>query len=113
MNEEQKKEEKQNKSKKEVNKLALLSYLWILCLIPLLAKEKDDFVKFHSKQGLALLVCEVVTWGVFGFVPFLWFMVNIFWVFWLIFSAIGIVNVLNGRKKEIPFIGKYAEKINL
>ena len=111
MSENSKKEEKQNK--KEVNKLALLSYFWILCIVPLLSKEKDDFVKFHSKQGLVLLICEIATWAVFGFVPFLWFMVNILWVVWLIFSIIGIVNVLNGKKKELPFIGKYAEKANL
>jgi len=113
MNENLKKEEKQNKSRKDVNKLALLSYLWILCIIPLFSKESDDFVKFHSKQGLVLLICEVATWAVFGFVPFLWFMVNILWVFWLILSAIGIINVLGGKKKEIPFFGKYANKINL
>ena len=47
-------------SKKVSNKngLAALSYLWVLCLVPLLG-SKDEFVKFHAKQGFVLFVFEL------------------------------------------------------
>jgi len=28
-----------------------------------------------------------------------------------ILSVVGIINVLNGQRKELPFVGKFAEKI--
>ena len=36
--------------------LALLCYLSILLFIPLLKKEKDDFVSYHVNQGLVLFI---------------------------------------------------------
>ena len=74
-------------------------------------KEKDEFVSFHAKQGLVLFIGELATWIVFGIVPFLWFINNLLGILWLVLSVIGIVNVLNKEKKEIPLVGKFAEKI--
>lgn len=41
---------------------ALLSYLTILCIIPLVLKRDNPFVLMHGKQGLVLFIGEV---GVF------------------------------------------------
>ena len=46
------------------NVYAILSYLWILCLIPVLMKKEDEFVKFHAKQGLMLFIVEVAAGAV-------------------------------------------------
>lgn len=70
----------------------ILSYIGILWLIGLLA-GKTEFTKFHANQGL-------LTWLV-GFIPF------IGWVASLIFMIMGIINVCNGEKKELPVIGKF------
>ena len=38
---------------------AVLSYLSILCIIPLIIKKNNAFVLAHGKQGLVLFVAEV------------------------------------------------------
>lgn len=103
--------EKTPKKEEQTNIMAIISYIGPLCLVPILTKEKDEFVKFHAKQGLVLFIGEVATWIIFGIVPFLWFLANILGIFWLVLSVIGIVNVVNKKKKEIPLVGKFAEKI--
>jgi len=97
--------------KGQPNIMAIMSYISVLCLIPILTKEEDEFVKFHSKQGLVLFIGEVVTWIVFIIIPFLWFLGNLLGIFWLVLSIVGIVNVVNKKKKEVPLVGKFAEKI--
>ncbi|MBL7142463.1 MAG: hypothetical protein ISS83_02320 [Candidatus Pacebacteria bacterium] len=102
-------EEKPKKEKSNI--MAIISYIGFLCLIPILTKQKDEFVSFHAKQGFVLFVAEVATCIFFSIFIFLWFLGNIFWFVWLVLSIIGIVNVLNKKKKEIPLLGKFAEKI--
>ncbi len=97
--------------KEESNVMAIISYIGFLCLIPILNKEKDEFVKFHARQGFILFLAEAATCIVFYIVPFLWFLTNIFWLVWFVLGIIGIVNVLNKKKKEIPLLGGFAEKI--
>jgi fumarate reductase subunit D len=111
MEEETKLKESKEEKKEQTNVMAIISYIGALCLIPLLIGTKDDFVKFHAKQGLVLFAGEVITWIVIGLIPFLWFLGNILGVCWLVLSIIGIINVANKRKKEIPFVGKFADKI--
>jgi len=104
---------KETSKKEQLNIMAIMSYIGVLCLIPILTKEKDEFVKFHTKQGLVLFAGEVATWTIFSIVPFLWFLANFLGIFWLILSIVGIVNVTKKEKKEVPLIGKFAEKIKL
>ncbi len=96
-----------------VNIMAVISYIGPLCLIPILTKEKDEFVRFHAKQGLILFIGEVATWLIVGLVPILWVLVNLVNIVWLVLSIIGIVNVTKGEKKEIPVVGKFAKQIKL
>ncbi len=99
--------------KAPVNIMAVISYIGPLCLIPILTKEKDEFVRFHAKQGLILFIGEVATWLIVGLVPILWVLVNLVNIVWLVLSIIGIVNVTKGEKKEIPVVGKFAKQIKL
>lgn len=97
---------------KSANPMAIISYIGPLCLIPFLAKDKDEFVKFHAKQGLVLFILEVVTWIIFRILPFwYWYLLNIVSLVWIAFSIIGIINVVSNHKKELPIIGNLAEKI--
>jgi len=100
--------------KEEDNKIiTILSYLWVLCLIPLLTKKSDEFVFFHAKQGLVLFIVEIVTTFV-AYIPLLgWIIAPIASLIWLVLSIIGIINVLGGNKKELPILGKYADKIKI
>ena len=99
--------------KAPVNMMAVISYIGPLCLIPILTKEKDEFVKFHVKQGLILFIGEVAIWLIIGLVPVLWVLANLVNIVWLVLSIIGIINVTNGEKKEIPIVGKFAKQIKL
>ena len=96
------------------NMMAIFSYLWVLIIIPFLTDaKKDPFVKFHLKQGLTLIVFEVIGWVVamfIGWFPILgWLLVFLWWLASLILVIVGIVNVLHGREKDLPWIGQYAK----
>jgi uncharacterized membrane protein len=93
----------------EANKTAAaLAYLWILCLVILFFKRDSKFSHFHAKQGLLLFAIEIII-GFATFIPF----VNIIWLPVLILAAVGIYRALDGQMKPLPFIGHYAERINL
>lgn len=84
---------------------AILGYLGILCLIPLLAKKDSKFAQFHAKQGLILLIAEFFVW-----VPMIGWLLGIaIFIFWIM----GIINVINGKMKPLPIVGDLAAKINL
>ena len=97
-------------SKKVQNKngLAALSYVWVLCLVPLLG-SKDEFVKFHARQGFVLFIIELALVLV-GWIPV---------IGWLLSLAVGIVAIiglikaLNGEKWEIPYIYNLSKKIKI
>jgi len=93
--------------------IAILSYIGVLCLIPLLTKKDDKFIFFHAKQGLVLFIVEIITYFVL-MIPILgWIIAPIASLIWLALSIIGIVNVLGGEMKELPILGKYASKIKI
>ena len=88
--------------------LAALSYIWVLCIIPLLF-SRDEFVKFHARQGFVLFIIEValvlVIW-----IPF------IGWLLGLvvgIVALVGVLKALNGEKWEIPYIYNLSKKIKI
>ena len=93
--------------------IVILSYIGVLCLIPLFTKKDDKFVFFHAKQGLVLFIVEIITYFVL-MIPILgWIIAPIASLIWLALSIIGIINVLGGEMKELPILGKYADKIKI
>ena len=98
----------------EANKgIAVLSYLGVLCLIPLLAKKESKFAQYHAKQGLVLFIAEIVLWVV-NLVPVLGQLVFVLgWIIALVLAIMGIMAVTKGEMKELPLIGGFAAKFNL
>jgi len=96
-----------------VNPLAVLWYIGILVLIPLLVEKEDEVVKFHTKQGLALFICEVITLLVSWFPIIGWLFGFAGWILWVILSLLGIINVLRGKKTPLPLIGGLAERFKI
>ena len=92
--------------------MAVIAYL--IFFVPLLTDAKDDaFVKFHVKQGIILFVAWILV-TIFSMVPIIgWMLGPILWVALLLLLLVGILNAVNGEKKELPFIGQYADKINI
>jgi uncharacterized membrane protein len=90
--------------------MAVLCYFGILVLIPLLTDAKnDEFVKYHIKQGLVLLIvyviCAFVLW-----IPIIGWLLSI--VLFILF-LMGIINAATGKKSPLPIIGQFADKINI
>jgi len=104
-----------NKNDVEENKIwAVIAYLGILCLIPLLAKKDSPYAQFHAKQGLVLFITGIIV-GAVSALPFIgWFIVApLGSIFVLVLAIIGIVNAVQGKTKELPLIGQFGRKINL
>ena len=98
----------------------VLSYLGILCLIPLLAKKDDADVQWHAKNGLALFIAELVWVAIrialiFVRIPMLGCGMAtlgcIVWIGFLALSIIGIVKAVNGQRFRIPVLTDMAEKM--
>lgn len=87
--------------------LAAFSYLYILCLIPLLLKRDSKFVQFHAKQGLVLFAGEVILHFVFWIPIIGW----ILFLMTIIIAAVGCLKAYNGEWWKGPFIYKWSQKI--
>ncbi len=94
--------------------MGILAYLGILCLVPLLAAKDDAFAQYHAKQGVNLLLLEVVLmvlqWvvgfgGLFIGLGFIFFIFPLVWLGILVLSILGIVNVVNHKMEPLPLIG--------
>lgn len=86
---------------------ALCSYLGILVIIPLLLGGNSEFAKFHSKQGLNVFLLYLLS-TVVSYIPLLPFdglISGIAYFAAIIFSIIGIINVLQGKVNPLPLIG--------
>ncbi|MDD5318675.1 MAG: hypothetical protein PHF79_02555 [Candidatus Pacebacteria bacterium] len=93
--------------------MGVLSYLGILVVIPLIVSRHDPFVKFHIKQGLVLLVIDII----------LWIVVQLFWILAPIVGLInlgifvlvvlGIINVVQKKEKELPIVGSFAKHFKI
>lgn len=96
-----------------INGTALLSYLFILFLVPLLAAKEDAFAQYHARQGFVLFIAAVL--GMFvGVIPILgWILAPLISLACLVLAVIGLINVVKGEKKELPLIGQYAKKLNI
>lgn len=102
-----------SKDVKENKLLAVIAYLGILCLVPLLLKKDSPFAQFHGKQGLILLIAWVAVNTIMIVPVFGWIAGAIGNLFCLFLTIVGIVNALSGDKKELPWIGHYGQSLNL
>jgi uncharacterized membrane protein len=105
--------------------MIVLSYLWLLALVPLLVEKNDREVQWHAKHGIVLLVAEIVLWialfvvqMVLGHIPFLGCLVVIIgmltgFVLWcavIVVHVMCIVKGLNGQRFIIPYVSQYADQ---
>lgn len=76
-------------------------------------RQKNELVRYHFVQGLlntmlftvsGLLMLVIAIGQVLGVIGYIAFVV---------FSIIGIINAFTAKKKELPLIGKYKNKVFL
>jgi uncharacterized membrane protein len=90
--------------------MGVLAYLGILSLIPYFMKDQSSFVRYHAVRGLNLFLleliasvaCWIIGFALSGVGTLLSWIVS---VASLAFTIIGIVNVANHEKKDLPIIG--------
>jgi uncharacterized membrane protein len=101
------------------NVMILLSYLWLLALIPLVVEKEDREVQWHAKHGLVLAVAELIFWVAFQVLTFvlgsfLGCLVAIFapviGLAFLILHIVAIIKGINGQRLIIPGISQYADR---
>lgn len=96
------------KTDAEQNKmLSYLCYFGPLFLIPYLTKKDSDFVKFHSNQGLMLLIAAIIV-NSMDWLPFIgWLISAVGGIFVLVGFINGLINVSRGQKKPLPGLSDY------
>ncbi|MDD3491709.1 MAG: hypothetical protein PHG13_02005 [Candidatus Pacebacteria bacterium] len=122
-------EQQESSPKLDENKIfGILSYISILCLIPLFTKKDDSFVYFHAKQGLVLFGFEVavsvifrIITGIFlgahmgfaalGIIGIIGSFLTLINIGFAVLAIIGIINVFGGKTKKLPLIGSLADLI--
>ena len=110
--------------------MALMCYIFVL--IPLFFEKKSEFVKYHVIQGFNLFCCFIIYTIFYGLImKFARYEIkcvrngfvyscgkySVHWIFELpllliglilfAFSVAGIINVINGKAKQLPIIGKF------
>lgn len=96
--------------------MAVFAYMGILVLIPMLAAKESKFARYHARQGLALLMVEMmfaVSYCILSLIVLsiswrLYFIVKIMGMAGFLFpvlAMIGIRNVIGGRARKLPVIG--------
>ena len=93
---------------------AVLAYLGILFLVPLLAAKDSKFARYHTNQGIVLFLALVVVWiaiAILGHIPVVGcvalILVPVVSICHLVFIVLGIINAVNGRYKPLPLIGQF------
>ena len=90
--------------------MAALSYLGVLCFVPLLYCRDDPFVHFHSRQGLVIWMWGVVAMFMVS-LPFGRLFFSFSSTAILVFSVIGLISVLLGQTWRLPLVHGLAERL--
>jgi uncharacterized membrane protein len=102
-----------------------LSYLWLLCLVPLLVEKDDKEVQWHARHGLVLMLAEIVLWIGLAILTAILSMITgglgcllaplqlILWLGVVVAHIMAIVKGVNGQRLIIPGISQYADKFNI
>ena len=102
--------------------MGVLAYLSILVLIPIFAAKNSKFARFHANQGLILCIAgcahQVIS-IIIGFInaildkipvikllcPIIDISLYLIGLLILVYAILGIVYVVQGKAKDLPFIG--------
>ena len=101
------------------NVMIVLSYLWLLALVPLLTEKDDKEVQWHAKHGIVLMVAELFIWivinvvlgglGIFGCIGLLF--APLLLLAEVVLHVMCIVKGINGQRLIIPGLSDFANKL--
>ncbi len=98
--------------------MAVLAYFGPLVLVPIFAAKNSKFARYHSNQGLLLIIASFlygVAYSILSSIILaiswrLYFIVSIIGLVSIVITVlaiIGIINAATGKAKELPLIGKF------
>lgn len=107
-------DKKEKTSKEEIatgKGMAIVCYLNLLVIIPLIFEKSNNFVRYHINQGLSLCLFTIVT-GVIklmlnDFLLYSYIFAILMALLIIIMMVIGIKNVCSGEEKPLPIIGNF------
>lgn len=104
---------------------AILSYFFLLVLVPIFAAPKSRFARFHANIGLNIAICEAAVMIIFEVIKAVafnsWYYILygfstgrvvvsvIEWILLIalfVFAVIGIVDAAQGKMRDIPVFSK-------
>lgn len=98
--------------------MIVLSYMWLLALVPLLTEKDDKELQWHARHGLVLMVAELFLWiaisivlgplGIFGCIVGLFSPILVLAEF--VLHVMCIVKGINGQRLIVPGISEFANK---
>ncbi len=106
--------------------LALLAYIGVLVVIPMVFGQHSKFARHHTNQGLILFILEMVAWAgckvlmllgypVFHLAASVYltsFVGGLIWLVFAVLSLLGLLHVASNSFATLPVIGEY-EVINI
>lgn len=113
---------------KENKIMGVLAYIGVLVLIPIFAAKDSKFARFHATQGLNIAILSIaqaiIYWilsfligiifggsllfGIGGALIAILNLVNaLLNIAFAVLAVLGIVNVVQGKCKKLPIIGKF------
>ncbi len=110
-------------TKERNNVMIVLSYLWLLALVPLLVEKEDQEVQWHAKHGLVLtaawiilfvaltvvgMVLGAVSAGVGSCLMGIFQLVVMLGI--IVIHVVCIVKGINGERFLVPGVSQYADK---
>lgn len=100
--------------------MIVLSYLGLLALIPYLTKKDDPEIHWHAKNGVGLLILDVVVWVLLFVVGMvisnaaigcgLGAVNCVVWIGLLALHIYCIIQAVGGKRPRIPVVTDFAEK---
>ena len=92
----------------------MLSYLWLLALIPLAAEQADAEIRWHARHGLVLFGAEMALFlvmSVLGGGLLERLLVPVVQVGIVVVHTLCIARGLKGERFQIPGLSEYADRL--
>ena len=102
--------------------MIVLSYLWILVLIPLITKKDDPEVQWHAKNGLGITIGEIlawiITWVVTMFAPsavgcVVSMLSCVVGLGFFVLRVVAIIKGVGGQRFTVPVLSDLGKNINI
>ena len=100
--------------------MIVLSYLWLLALVPLLVEKDDKEVQWHAKHGIVLMLAELFLWiAIYIVQAILGTVLGCLFALLTLPVGLGIIVVhilaivkgIGGGRLIIPGVSQYVEKL--